>query len=71
MQGLFEIPAGETCEGTTEVAANAVSTPEKQAVSEPGTLLLDPCMVRKINLLTSKERPNCAYCDAKVGFSWY
>ena len=39
---------------------------QKEAVS-----LIDPQIIRKLNLLTQKERPFCGFCNAKCGFSWY
>lgn len=33
-------------------------------------MLLDPVVIRKINLLTSKQRPFCAFCKCLVGFTW-
>lgn len=32
--------------------------------------LIDRACLRKINLLTAKERPFCQVCKALVGFSW-
>lgn len=32
--------------------------------------MIDPVILRKINLLTAKKRPFCAYCNALVGFTW-
>ena len=32
---------------------------------------MDYIMKRKVNLLTSKERPFCGFCDEICGFSWY
>ena len=47
--------AGETREQTTEI------NPQ----------LVDPASLRKINILTSKERPICTICGTKCGFSWH
>jgi hypothetical protein len=33
--------------------------------------IIEPQILRKINLLTLKDRPFCCYCNAKCGFSWY
>jgi hypothetical protein len=41
----------------------------QEATAEPKAMI-DPACLRKINILTLKERPLCAYCDANVGFSW-
>jgi len=35
------------------------------------TAMIDPGCLRKINLLTAKERPLCSVCQTKVGFTWY
>ena len=32
---------------------------------------IDPACLRRINLLTAKERPFCSFCNALVGFTWY
>ena len=32
---------------------------------------IDPACLRRINLLTAKERPFCSFCNALVGFSWF
>jgi hypothetical protein len=32
--------------------------------------LIDKDCLRKINLLTAKERPFCTYCSSLAGFSW-
>ena len=32
---------------------------------------IDPACLRRINLLTAKERPFCSFCNAIVGFTWY
>jgi hypothetical protein len=32
--------------------------------------MIDPVILRKINLLTAKKRPFCGYCNALVGFTW-
>jgi len=33
-------------------------------------MMLDPVVIRKINLLTSKQRPFCAFCKCLAGFTW-
>jgi len=33
--------------------------------------LIDVGSLRKINLLSCKERPTCAYCNTLVGFTWH
>lgn len=32
---------------------------------------IDPACLRRINLLTAKERPFCSFCNSLVGFTWY
>ena len=32
---------------------------------------IDPRCLRKINVLTSRDRPFCAFCSALCGFSWH
>lgn len=33
--------------------------------------MIDAAALRKINLLSAKERPECTYCKTLVGFTWY
>ena len=32
---------------------------------------MDKASLRKINLITCKDRPFCAFCNAVTGFTWY
>ena len=32
---------------------------------------IDPQTLRKLNILTQKDRPVCAFCNAICGFTWY
>jgi len=32
---------------------------------------IDPVCLRKINILTAKERPFCSFCSSLVGFTWF
>lgn len=32
---------------------------------------LDPYFLRKVNILTSKDRPFCSFCGALSGFNWF
>ena len=32
---------------------------------------IDAACLRKINLLTAKERPFCSYCNNLVGYNWF
>ncbi len=32
---------------------------------------LDKVYLRKLNILTSKDRPFCAFCNALCGFTWH
>lgn len=33
--------------------------------------MIDASCLRKLNILTSKDRPFCAFCNSLCGFSWY
>ena len=33
--------------------------------------MIDQTCLKKINILTSKDRPFCVFCNALCGFSWY
>ena len=33
--------------------------------------LIDPGCLRKINILTAKERPTCNFCQTMAGFTWF
>jgi len=57
----------------TEYLSNLCDVPsESTAVAEDDLLkpLIDKVSVRKLNLLTAKQRPFCQVCQALVGFSW-
>eukprot|EP00354_Favella_ehrenbergii_P007112 CAMPEP_0170455050 /NCGR_PEP_ID=MMETSP0123-20130129/3112_1 /TAXON_ID=182087 /ORGANISM="Favella ehrenbergii, Strain Fehren 1" /LENGTH=63 /DNA_ID=CAMNT_0010717995 /DNA_START=656 /DNA_END=847 /DNA_ORIENTATION=- len=45
----------------------------KQTVPDQAGKLakIDPACLRRINLLTAKERPFCSFCNALVGFTWH
>ena len=59
-----------------EYLNNLYDVPEESTTAAEATdeikpkMLIDKGCMRKINLLTAKERPFCAYCNALVGFSW-
>jgi hypothetical protein len=44
---------------------------EAESQQKEAVPLIDPQIIRKLNLLTQKERPFCGFCNAKCGFSWY
>ena len=48
------------------------STSRLWNVTEPDKLAkIDPACLRRLNLLTAKERPFCSYCNGLVGFTWF
>ena len=57
LNNLYDVPD----ESTTAADATYELKPK---------MLIDKSCLRKINLLTAKERPFCTYCNALVGFSW-
>ena len=40
-------------------------------ISDKKQINLDASCIRKINLLSTKERPTCSFCNTLTGFSWY
>lgn len=54
---------------------SAPDTPVKQLKALPTVpcrlAKIDPACLRRINLLTAKERPFCSFCNGLTGFTWY
>lgn len=46
------------------------STTAMDATEDKNQFLIDKDCLRKINLLTAKERPFCTFCSSLTGFSW-
>lgn len=47
--------------------------PNNEVKNQQATLQaqIDSITLRKLNILTSKDRPFCAFCEALCGFNWY
>ena len=59
----------------TEYLGNLYQIPDESSTAMDITedkpqFLIDKDCLRKLNLLTAKERPFCAYCSSLTGFSW-
>ena len=67
MGNIFDIAEESTfVKDDGEVEKKTKNTPK--AVQNKA--MIDPVILRKINLLTAKKRPFCTYCNALVGFTW-
>ena len=62
LSNLYSVP-----EDSTAIDASVEKATEEKADK---WLLIDKDCLRKINLLTAKERPFCTYCSSLTGFSW-
>jgi len=63
MGNIFDTAEESTFVKDDEEAKNTPKVAKEKA-------MIDPVILRKINLLTAKKRPFCAYCNALVGFTW-
>ena len=59
LNNLFEVSSVQT----------SAESPHDQSLAQPKRLV-DAATIRKLNLLTCKQRPTCSFCCALVGFSW-
>lgn len=59
---------GEYLSTLYDVESTAVDQSEDKP--QPVKRLIDQDCLRKLNLITAKERPFCSLCQALVGFSW-
>lgn len=54
----------------SETVGTSAESPLDRSHEGPKTRLLDAGSLRKLNLLSCRERPVCGFCGTLVGFTW-